>query len=155
MDSKSLLADKKYQDILNASFDKHRNELKQKFDKDLASLEQSRVSHEHYLNSQLYGVIEGIKEQSRKDGVPDGFTYRQTTWGFGPLKESQVAEIIATQFDPNIKISVKFSDSQDCGYIHVTLSESQTTRYIRAKKTHAAKEKKRQDLLKQLRTLDK
>jgi hypothetical protein len=107
MDSKTLLANKKYQDILDAQYAKQKNDIEQKFAKDLANLNESRRTCEYSLNRELYQVIQGIKYQSQTDGVPDGFTYRQTT------------------------------------------------RDIRAKQAQDAKEKKRKDLLKQLRTLDK
>lgn len=154
MSEVKLLSDKKYQKLFDQYEQYEREKLEKECLRDLNGIHQNRMRNENFISQQISNVIEGIKNKIKRDGIPDGFTYSQTTWGFEPLKNSDLKEIISTYFDPSITISVSQSSSSECNYITVVLSESQTTRDIKANKVEVEKEVRRQKLLNELNYLD-
>ncbi len=142
-DYKIVLSEAQLQRFKDAT-QRERDTLAKRYQQQLSKLGDNESRDIACAKKSVATLIRNLKKQCHEEGVKDGIEYSSTTWGFGYLTTDDIAELIKNEFDPSVTVKVHFSSSQDCHYIHVSISESQETKDLRARR---AKEKKRKELL--------
>lgn len=116
---------------IDALLDEKRKTITETYNRDIEQLAMSKSRIIHSIEKEIETVVTAIRKQLFYEGVADGISYHQTTFGFGCLTENDVANIIKTACHLSVNVTVKLRASQDCWHVYVDIEESPNTKQMR------------------------